>query len=206
MRNETHPKSVSFCAVMVLFCSSCTLAANSVIAGSSGISPPLFMNYSFFGLGPNIERAFPFTATLGGPYYLEEIQVAVFTFQLSGDTSANFTIYTDNAGQPGEPIASFELASLTMTQQVLTLPAAEETILNSGVRYWIAGTAPVASVCWNLDKTAMGTTAYRANEGDWVVQAYWNVGAFAILGSPVPEPCTLFLLGLGAAMVSRRRK
>jgi hypothetical protein len=164
------------------------------------------MNYSFFGLGPNIERAFPFTATSGGPYYLEEIQVAVFTFQLSGDTSANFTIYTDNAGQPGEPIASFELASLTMTQQVLTLPAAEETILNSGVRYWIAGTAPVASVCWNLDKTAMGTTAYRANEGDWVVQAYWNVGAFAILGSPVPEPCTLFLLGLGAAMVSRRRK
>ena len=52
----------------------------------------------------------------------------------------------------------------------------------------------------------MGTTAYRSDEGEWVVQAYWNVGAFAILGSPIPEPCTLLLLGIGAAIAIRKHR
>lgn len=58
---------------------------------------------------------------------------------------------------------------------------------------------------WNLADNVFGAVAYRVNYGDWIHLGYANYSAFAVLGSPVPEPGALGLACLGVLALLRRR-
>lgn len=178
-----------------------TEAAPVVIAGSALESPPPFWENCFWGMTATVERAFPFTTISGGPFYVEELQVAVFS-----GSRATFSIHLDNNGKPGQTVVGiFETAGITSVQQVVSIQAAEETILYSNTAYWLVGQTPQAQVNWNLADDVFGKAAYRVDQGNWVIFQYANVSAFSLLGSQVPEPATLSLLAIGIALLRKRK-
>jgi len=113
----------------------------------------------------------------------------------------------DDAGRPGAPIATFEMTGIPTTPQVVSAEVIEETVLYSDTPYWLVGQTPQGQVNWNLADNVFGTVAYRVDQGDWVIlSGRRNFSAFAILGSQVPEPSTLLLLGLGGLALRRKRR
>lgn len=177
-----------------------------VIAGSSGESPPPFWENSFWGMTESIEMAFPFMFSAGEPYFVEELEVAAYHYDGMAGSVANFSINLDDNGHPAQAVAIFEMTGITTTQKVVSTLVTQEVILYSDVLYWLVGGTPHGQVNWNLAAGIFGTAAKRVEEGDWVILSNSNVSAFAILGSPVPEPATLLLLGLGGLILRRKHR
>lgn len=202
-------KNVKIWVMVVVLCLASpqvlVFANISVIAGSSGISPPPFWEDSFWGMTSSIERAFPFTVTSGGPYIVEELEVAAYHYEGMAGSTAYFSINVDNEGEPGDALATIEMTGITTSQQIVSTMFTEEVILNSDTGYWLVGGTQQGQVNWSLGDNVFGTAAYRVDQGAWTILSDENVSAYAILGSPIPEPATLLLLGFGAVLVRRKR-
>ena len=196
-----------FWAVLILtlgFLPDASVAGLYVIGGSASAAPPSFIPTSFWGVTSTIDRAFPFTVPSGGPFEVEQLQVALYHYSnLAGDQAA-FTINSDSSGAPGAALSTFQVSGISTTAQVMNAAPQASTILQSGATYWLVGATPYGQVNWNLDQSALGTAATRVSGGAWTFQSNTSISAFVILGSPVPEPMSLWLFGI-AGLAMRRR-
>ena len=207
MRGTSAPQSM----VVFVLMSSAVFAGGVdpdkiVVAGSSLEAPPPFWENSFWGINSSIDRAFPFVVQPFGPYEVSELQVPAYHYQGLGGSSADFSIHLEDAGSPGFEIATFHVSGISTVPVALTSLLSEPVLLESNERYWIVGSTSFGQVNWNLGDSVFGEAAYRLNDGEWQHLDYANVSAFALLGTPVPEPSTWTLLALSAIALYYRRK
>jgi len=155
---------------------------------------------------PSIDRAFPFVVRPGGPYQVSVLEAAVHHYVSMPGSSADFSIHLDESGLPGAPIAMFRMSGISTEQVVVSSLLSSPVLLNSDERYWIVGSTESGQVNWNLGDSTFGEAAYRVNDGPWEYFDSTNVSGFALLGTPVPEPLSIFLYGAALLMVWFYRK
>jgi hypothetical protein len=176
-----------------------------VVAGSQLVSPPAFFPNSFWGITSSIDRAFAFSVIGGGPYRVEELQIAAFHYDFLPGNTGDFSIHLDESGRPGAEIGTFRFNSIGTTAQILSSSPTSEVVLNSSTPYWILGSTTRGQVNWNLGDNVFGRIAYRSGSAEWTVENGRNVSAFAILGAAVPEPGSIVLLASAIIAAINRR-
>ena len=195
-------------------CSQSKAASPIVIAGSDHMAPPRFQAGPYIQLTPVIDRAHPFTIIDGGAFRVAELQIAAYRSAGIGGTAADFSVHADANGVPGEPLGTFVVAGIPLsTPSVVSASPTSDLVLYSGTTYWIVGTTNQGQVNWSLASgtpgmiSVNGPYAYKLRNDDWVVSPTGQLAAYAILGSPVPEPAAgaLFLLLSATALTMRRR-
>jgi hypothetical protein len=194
-----------------LFGGAASLSAE-VIGGSVLRSPPQFQSNSYYGMNKDRRFAFPFQVVAGGPWMPENLEVPLSYYPGEPGSVAVFNIYTDDSGQPGSSLATFPVLGITAEEAVYSVaPSYVAGPLQGGATYWLVGSTPAGWVDWNLEWDVFNDLrAYSVDGGAWDVQSAGNISAFAILGSPVPEPASAVLLGIGAvsllAYAGRRQR
>jgi hypothetical protein len=126
---------------------------------------------------------FALTIDLDAGYYLVFDQLRFMTRASStGPTAAHIDVKVD-----GSVVWSHDYATMTSYNNQL---------IDVGVT---TGDGAVVEVIW----TGTGATSYQ---GSWRLGSYYDAGYYdsGILGTVVPEPCGLLLLGLGALVLRRR--
>jgi hypothetical protein len=172
-----------------------------VLAGSQLASPPTFLPNSFWGITSTIDRAFPFTVIGGGPYRVDQLQIAAHHYPNLAGNTAEFSIHRDEAGRPGAAVGTFLFTNIGTTEQVVSSLPRAEIVLNSATPYWLVGSTARGQVNWNLGVNVFNRVAYRVGSEDWTFIDPGNVSAFALLGSAAPEPGGIALIAWGVIML-----
>jgi len=146
-------------------------------------------------------------------------------FLLSGDPTSNGSISVDLFADSGGPsvgslivkLGTINDSQLSGSPGIITLNLLATPQLAANTRYWIGLTGPNSSALWSwsLDTSGVGvaseffTNAGNINAG--IPSFASDQGAYQMeiaLGSPIPEPASLFLTGvalLTCGTVLRRR-
>jgi hypothetical protein len=173
-----------------------------IIGGSVLRSPPQFQPNSYLvGLVGSRQEAYPFHVIPGNDWLPDSLEVPLYHDAGFAGDSAEFSICSDVAGQPGSQLATFFISTITTEQRVYSItPSFVAGPLQGDTTYWLVGSNTAAGqVNWLMDASVGEfTRAYRVNGGDWVLQSVGNISAFAVEGSAVPEPSSIALLGIGA--------
>jgi hypothetical protein len=160
------------------------------------------------------------TGTNSGGYFLNSFQLAMMN--ASGDPSGFSVMLYNNVGtagpQPGSSLASLTGSSSPSTAGIYIYTPATDLMLSAMTSYYVVLTAgtPVANGAYEWSDA--GTFSYNLSGGwntspcerstdgsSWFYN--WHIDpVFAINASPVPEPSTAAVVGLGLlALVLRRR-
>jgi hypothetical protein len=158
---------------------------------------------SFLGL---VEQAAQFTPSGSGIWKVSQIDAPFF--YATGTPSIILTLNSDNAGQPGGILASWNL-TLPSSMLCIIVPdpgscplqsvtPSSPLFLSSGTQYWLVAspTASDTNVDWFLNSTN-STNLSKHNSGSGWVENSGLVGAFDIQGNPAPEPASLSLFMFG---------
>jgi len=108
------------------------------------------------------------------------------------------SLQNDSSGLPGATIESWTVSNLPpvgSTNAIETVIPVSTVELMATQQYWIA-VAGVgdASAVWNWNVVG-ATGAYAQSDGGIFVLNHDTLGAFGVLGTPVPEPSSMWLLG-----------
>ncbi len=165
-------------------------------------------------VGPSLQ-AMAFTNSTGQNIALTQIDIADGV--ILGDNSMTLNLYADNGGVPGGVLESWAVNNLPGFGgccAVATVFDSAGVVLLNGDAYWLAPASDsITWEAWNNNTTgASGAGAISADGGvTWAAQQYSPNGAFDVMGTTVPEPSALLLMGtaligiLGALHLGLRR-
>jgi hypothetical protein len=133
--------------------------------------------------------------------------------------SIDGVLAADGGGVPGpslEKVGSVTVPTLSLGT-IYSLNSSLHPLLTAGSPYWfiLQPTDPNSDVAagWNLSSpaiTGLGAQTFDPAQGSWGTNSATTLAAFEINGTPVgsavPEPCTLTLLGVGGLLILRLSK
>jgi hypothetical protein len=142
----------------------------------------------------------PFRVT-GADYTLDRLTLALGWF--SGPNQVDVQFRADAGGLPGAVIESFhltDLGPLFQNNPPVVANSVLHPLLSAGAQYWVTASASdQTDVGWNTNSTGdTGPHAQSQNGGPFNVITS-DRGAYRVEAtpSPVPEPGTLLLCGIG---------
>jgi len=130
---------------------------------------------------------------------------------LSGATTFDVSIASDNSNSPGSVLETMVIASIPNTPTVVTAASSSHTNLIAGTKYRVEATAADSTVGrWFLNNQSVLSPFSTTSSGgaSWKSPSTTVLPAFDVAGNTVPEPWTapLTLLLLGAMIVYRSRR
>jgi PEP-CTERM motif len=149
--------------------------------------------------GFNSLQAMAFTNATGQNIALTQIDIA--DSFVAGNNSMTLNLYADNGGVPGGVLESWtvnNLPALGTCCAISTVLDSAGVVLQNGSTYWLAPASDnVTWEAWNWNTTgANGNGALSTDGGTtWAPGPYDPNGAFDVLGTAVPEPSAVLLMG-----------
>jgi len=149
--------------------------------------------------GFNSLQAMAFTNATGHNLFLTQIDLA--DSFVAGNNSMTLDLYADNGGVPGAVLESWtvnNLSSLGTCCAIVTVFDSAGVVLQNGATYFLAPASDnVTWEAWNWNTTgASGAGAISTDGGaTWAPGPYNPNGAFDVLGTPIPEPSAVLLMG-----------
>jgi len=187
--------------------SSVYAAGGSAIVGSGNANFP----------GTEQGLAMPFTVAGVGGELVSQIDLAVSNE--SGTSSFIASIWTDIGGAIGSQISGAFWALATSVSfpnccGLVTAPVSGVSLMGGQEYFMVLTPVSYSDDSWNVwDSNTQGVTGpflYTLDGNNWMVvnPDPYTLGAFDVLGDPVPEPTSIFLsaTGLAALLALRRRK
>jgi hypothetical protein len=142
----------------------------------------------------------PFRVT-GGDFTLDRLTLALSW--VAGPNEADVQLRADAGGLPGATLESFHFSNLGNFGNNNPPVAANSLLhplLSAGAQYWVTASASdLTDIAWNLNSTGdRGPHAQSQNGGPFSLVDS-DRGAYRVEAtpSPVPEPGTLLLCGIG---------
>ncbi len=216
-------RSVTFAATTTFFLTAIHSAAYTAIDnignGSNAFSHTLsgptatgfFMPVPF----PDREVAYSFT-TGAEDTYLDSLSFTLNTGK--GILSPVQVVLSQGALAPGG-MGSVTLGSVAPSSspanQVLTITPGFSTVLSASTSYWLHFTVPVGAALYSLPSSdgavlasgwAMGITWYKTPSSAWTDGNASLGGDIRLNVTPIPEPSSALLGGLGVLILLRRRR
>ncbi len=151
--------------------------------------------------------------TPGGNYLFSKIDIAL-QYGGIGTNSVVVNLATDVGGIPGATLESWTVTPSTTGTGYETVTDSLGILLKGGTQYWIEATpgATDTTAIWNSNLMDLGNAAVNKGSG-WVDRntppVGYQLGAFDVQGTAVPEPASIGLILGGFAVLAgavRRRK
>jgi hypothetical protein len=155
------------------------------------------------GSGFNYAQGDTFLASQTATVDLVAIALSCAVCPAGGSITLNLT--QDVAGHPEAVLESFSilgsnLGTLGTNNPLIVVSSLLHPSLSAGTRYWVTVSGlPTSAIAWNWNNTGdVSAEAISVDGGaSWFSPSGITPGAYAVNGTPIPEPSALWLLTTG---------
>jgi len=113
-------------------------------------------------------------------------------------------LMTDSGGKPGTVLEQYSITGIGKTDRLFSAVSLTHPLLTAGTKYWLAATDSNGSsgrLAWYWSSSTTGTMDVKFGSAAWQATVTQTLPAFDVMGTEIPEPLSLGMIGSGLAML-----